>query len=246
MSDENNRVFLATPTYDGMLHSGCHAGIINASRQHDVQSMVVASSFLTHGFNLLWCHAIASGAKYWAMLHADIGPENYWLETMLEQLEASGADILSAVVPIKSREGVLSTALSEIGCEAHYRLRAADLEQLPVTFDGEDLRRVTGQSGILCVNTGCWVCRLTDPWVKQISFRTHTAIRWDGDVATCEQIPEDWDFSHQCHTLGLKVMATRAIKTTHWGAWSWSSKLLGVKRDATHTDVQAVPTPACA
>lgn len=221
--DKIGKVFLAIPTYDGTLHGSTLRSVLTATNKFEISQMTMTSSFLTHGFNLLWCNAIAQDADYFAMIHADLGAEPGWADTLIDELEQHQADVVSAIVPIKSRERKFSTALGRMHEEAHYRLQADDLAKLPATFGTEDLQRVTGEDGLLLLNTGCWVARLKQPWNRAVAFRTHTDIKWDGDEAYCVQIPEDWDFSYQCHALGLKLLATRKVKCTHWGVWSWSS-----------------------
>lgn len=231
-------VFLALPTYDGTRHDISTAAVLTASQRYAVTTMPIASSFLPHCFNMLWVNAIVRGCDYWAMLHSDLGADPAWVDTMIDELERTGADVMSAAVSIKSMEGRISTAVGLIGREAEYRLSGKDLKALPVTFDISDVERVTGQRGVLLVNTGCWVCRLKQAWNRKVCFHFQTDIRWDGDVGHCVQIPEDWDFSHQCAQLGLRVMATRVVGTDHRGLWSW--KIKGAV-DAQGQDLQAMP-----
>jgi len=232
-------VFLGIPTYDGTLHSACHKGVLHASRRHSVMEMCAISSILPHGFNILWCHGVTQGADYFAMLHADIGPAEHWIDTLIDELDAHEADVISAAVPLKGKGGFYSTALGRIGEEVSYRVRHQDLSRLPPTFNGDDLRRVADCEGVLCVNTGCFVCKLAAKWVKDIAFGMRTWITWDGDAPLCRMIPEDWDFSHQCHALGLKVLATTKVRVTHYGIQGWSSG--GVYAQDPH--LQTVPTP---
>lgn len=219
----DGRVFLGIPTYDNTVHTTTLMGVLTASQTHPLQVVCNGSSLLAHGFNILWASAVASDASYFAMLHGDVGPDPNWIDTLIGELEATGADLISAIVPIKSRENVYSTALAPMGGEATYRLHIDDLDKLPATFSGEDLQRISGQDGVLCVNTGCWVCRLGQTWNRQVHFAMVTEINWTGADAHCRIIPEDWFFSQQLHALGLKVAATQKVKTTHAGAWSWAS-----------------------
>jgi hypothetical protein len=219
------RVFLAIPTYDNTVHTMCMLGVLRASRDFAIQIACNGSSLLTHGFNILWAMANGSGADYFAMLHADIGPEPYWLDKLIGELEKHQADMLSAVVPIKSDERLFSTALAHPGQESHYRLNLDDLSKLPDTFGSQHLRDATGLTGNLCVNTGLWVCRLGQAWNRQVQFQMHTRIAWQDDgKAYCSVIPEDWDFSHQLHALGLNVMATRTVQLKHAGCMTWQTQ----------------------
>lgn len=219
----DGRVFLGIPTYDNTLHTVAMMGVLTATKTHPLQVVCNGSSLLAHGFNILWASAVASDASYFAMLHGDVGPDPNWIDTLIGELEATGADMVSAIIPIKSRENVYSTALAPMGGEATYRLHLDDLDKLPATFDGADLQRVSGKDGLLCVNTGCWVCRLGQDWNKQVHFAMVTEINWTGADAHCRIIPEDWYFSQRLHALGVKIVATQKVKVTHAGAWSWAS-----------------------
>ena len=218
------RIFLGIPTYDNTVHTSCMMGVLNASKTRVMQVACNGSSLLPHGFNILWAMGNGSKSDYFAMCHADIGPDAGWLDTLIDELEATEADVLSAIVPIKSGENVYSTSLCHRGCESHYRLHVNDLAKLPETFGTKELQEVSGEDGELCVNTGLWVCRLGQVWNKQVQFQMHTSIVWDEEgKAYCSIIPEDWDFSQQLHALGLKVMATRKVRVMHSGCTTWQS-----------------------
>lgn len=34
-------------------------------------------------------------------------------------------------------------------------------------------------------------------------------------------MPEDWNFSRQCHALGVKVAATQKLTLIHYGRMGW-------------------------
>jgi hypothetical protein len=68
--------------------------------------------------------------------------------------------------------------MKDINSPAEYRLTLEDWRQLPETFDSEDLRRVTSREGEMVVNTGLWICRLHQPWNKQINFEIRNGISW--------------------------------------------------------------------
>jgi hypothetical protein len=218
----DDKVFLAVPTYDGRVSMHAMTGVVYASRRPAAVACHT-SSLLAHGFNMLWCAGLASGANIWAMLHADIGPDRYWVDTLLDELDKHQADIMSAVVPIKNDDHQYSVAIARDQCAATYRLTHEHLEQLPRTFGAEDVRRVSGQGGVLCANTGCWVCRLDRPWARQVYFEIASRIDWsDPGKPRPLVISEDWGFSMQVQRLGGKVMCTRAVGVRHWGERSWA------------------------
>lgn len=217
-------VFLAVPTYDNSVQMRAVTALMAATEQRNMHVAFFGSSLLAHGFNRLWVMGVESGASRWAMLHADVGARVGWLDTMLDDLESTGADLLSAVVPIKNKPGTYSTALGHCGQPPHYQLCKEHLDKLPPIFDGAQLREVTGESGDLCVNTGLWVCRLDAPWVRHVAFNIKTWIDWDGPKPLCKCIPEDWGFSQQLHALGLRVLATKKVPLVHVGQSEWAMK----------------------
>jgi len=76
-------------------------------------------SLLANCFNMLWCRALNARKqeprlRYFAMLHADVEPQMpFWLDVLLHELESNKADMVSAVVPIKTRQGLTSTAIGD-------------------------------------------------------------------------------------------------------------------------------------
>lgn len=215
-------VFLAVPTYDNGVQMRTAMALMAATRQRLLHVAFFGSSLLAHGFNRLWVMGLEQGASHWAMIHADVGAAAGWLDLMLDDLEATGADLLSAVVPIKNKPHTYSTALGHVGQPPHYQLRKDHLDKLPPIFDGAQLREVSGESGELCVNTGLWVCRLDAPWVRKVSFNIKTWIDYDGPKPVCRCIPEDWGFSQQLHALGLRVLATTKVPLVHVGQSEWA------------------------
>jgi hypothetical protein len=218
----SDKVFLAVPTYDGRVTIQTLTGVVYASRRPAAVACHT-SSLLAHGFNMLWCAALSSGANIWAMLHADIGPDRYWVDTLLDEMDLHDADLISAVVPIKNDDHQYSVAIGRDQCAPTYRLTHEHLEQLPRTFGADDLSRVSGQEGMLLANTGCWVCRLDRPWVRQVHYEIISQIDWtDPEKPRPLVISEDWGFSMQVQRLGGRVLCTRAVGVQHIGERSWS------------------------
>src|SRR5262245_42674275 len=111
------KVFLACPTYDGRLDAGSARGLYgSATRQHQLFISLHAGSLLCQNCNALWAEALnqqrGGGSEWFAMLHGDVDPEHCWLDRMIEIAVASGADLLSAVIPIKDKRGLTSTAIA--------------------------------------------------------------------------------------------------------------------------------------
>ena len=214
-------VFLAIPMYNQSVDHRTVLGVMFATQNHNVRVGMRSSSLLAHGFNHLWCDAIASGCDYFAMCHADIGPDPGWVDTLIDRLHEYDADLMSACIPIKADYDEYSVAMGIPGECSTYRLPGAHLRQVPETFGTEDVRDVAGEGGWLLANTGLWVCRLGETWNRQVSFSIKSWIDWDSEPPQPMVIPEDWDFSHQLHRLGLSVMCTKAVGVVHVGQHAW-------------------------
>src|SRR5262245_44359667 len=176
-------IYLAVPTYDGTTTALSARNVwATASQNHVVLPATEDFSLIPLNCNRLWCRALntrqANQLKWFAMLHADVGPEPYWLDRLIAAAEKHGADLLSAVVPIKSQYGMTSTAIFKPGglVGRFYRLSTSQIlhPAFPETFDihaavealahlPEELREVGLPREALLVNTGCMVMRLDRP-----------------------------------------------------------------------------------
>lgn len=175
------------------------------------------STLLPFAFNQAWVGALnyrdtGVGIKYFAMIHDDVEPEAWWLDTLIDELEAHQADVVSAVIPIKSHHGNTSTAIDTGDIWLPRRLTMHEVMQLPETFGPEEA------GGPLLLNTGLWVADITKPWADEVCFDFLNRIRVTSSgerVAEC--VPEDWLNSHRLNELGCKLMATRKVKLNHVG-----------------------------
>jgi len=222
--DQQETVFLALPSYGGQIHCTAALSLLRATRR-PVQIMNNDSSALAHGFNILWASAAISDKTYWAMLHSDIGPPPFWVDTLINVMQETGADVVSALSPIKSNERAYSTALIPRRGDDFDAVRIHDvhLHQLPETFFTSDLIRLFDHDGIMGVNTGCWVCRI-GPWMRDLCFEVETWIDWKQSPPLCRFLSEDWEFSRKCHNLGLQVACTRRLDLSHAGMGFWFAK----------------------
>lgn len=219
-------VFLGSPAFRGMRGDVAAAFYRHASRKRNLVVRCGASSLLTQSFNALWCAALNARRTepigYFAMLHDDIAPESWWLDTLIDELDATGLDVLSVAVPIKDARGLLSCGLSEPGDEYRFRptgrFSLKELARMPATFTAESI----GHAGkVLLVNTGCWVCRFDD-WAKDVCFTINDGIGQteDGEFVPLVE-PEDWNFSRQLHAKGLRVGVTKKVRVSHIGDFSY-------------------------
>jgi hypothetical protein len=227
-------VFIGVPTYD-QLASQALPGLMLATQRHRYHIRTESGSLLALMFNFLWCRALnarAEGITHFAMHHADIEAEPGWLDVLLDELERTGADVLSAVVPIKDNRGVTSTGHADPATHRIRRLTMHEVQRLPETF-GPGQLWMAGKpaSDYLMVNTGLWVCNLTRPWAEEVCFTVQDAITRDGRGRFWPRcVPEDWGFSFWLQQRGLRVLATRKVKVIHhgragyandrpWGEW---------------------------
>jgi|SRR6185503_6734551 len=245
MSTEPQNVFLAIPTHDGRIDTGTAMGMLNASQEHQIYFDTGRCSLLAHGFNQLYCQALNMRSKnnlqWFAMLHSDIAPERLWLDKLIDLADEHGADLLSAIVPIKNHEGLTSTAITkDDGKTVWKRLTQTEVhsKNYPYTFSIDDLQyrqewtkghpstielpgAVYGHR--LLVNTGCMIMRIDRPWSDEVFFTITDRIDHRFGTYTAHVDPEDWNLSRMVADKGGKVMATSAIKLKHIGATAYHS-----------------------
>lgn len=162
------------------------------------------------------------------MLHDDIWPENFFLNTLWREMQAYSADIISAVVPIKDAPWWRTS--TAIGLEddpwiVPRYIRAQDRKVLPTTFGSE---HVCGPGEMLLLNTGCWLTDLRKPWWDEFwdagafNFATRSTRAEDGTRLSWIQ-PEDWRMSRFLGVRGAKLAATYAVKVRHRGGCWWAN-----------------------
>lgn len=202
------------------------------TRQLSLIASPSRNSVLPENFNGHLCAAMNMrhdrGVTHFAMLHGDIAPQNGWLDILLDELAASKADIISAVVPLKSEKGETSTAVGEIkpnGRPSHRKLTMGDVMQLPETFGIEDTPWPEKQ---LWINTGCMLFDIRAPWVVDFlrsgGFAFDTWIeKRDGLFLSCA-FSEDWRMSAWAASQGLRCVATRKVELNHWGSMAYGNQ----------------------
>lgn len=236
-NDNTPSVFLALPTYDGRMEmlTAAAAFLWPTLGKCRVGHYLHRGSLLASGFNSLWCQALNLAAEdkvnRFAMLHADVVPtDRGFLDKLERVLQETGADVVSAVIPIKDTRGVTSTALGDPDdpWRPVRRLTMREVFDLPETFRGKDL----GHEGPLLVNTGCMMVRMDRFWPRTFSgFQIQDRVVEDTDGRMRPMnLPEDWAFSDFLWRSGVDVVATRAVSVSHigrieyvnnqaWGSW---------------------------
>lgn len=221
---------LAMPGY-GELTAGASRGFWRATRLPDarVWRQYQGGSLLAANFNALWVSALnlaRSGRRVdcFAMQHADVEPEDWWLDTLIDEMEAGDLDILGAVVPIKDHKGLTSVALDRPDGDTWRplcRLTMQEVHRLPETFTSADVGHP------ILLNTGLWACRFDESWASKVHFTINDRIAVDPQGryhAQCE--PEDWFFSRLCHEQGLRIGATRKVRVDHRGPATYSNQCI--------------------
>jgi hypothetical protein len=236
-------VIVACPQYGGQVSGDTARSLWETpSRQHTVRVAASSYSLLNYNCNSLWCVALNNRHRHdltwFAMLHADIVPQPWWIDTLIAEAEKHGADFLSAVVPFKDHSGITSTAIAQDnwrnGSFCRLTMRQVWHPQFPETFDAlsaaQALENLPGELQIrhvprstLFANTGCMVCRLDRPWCERICFETFDGITKIGEEYRPVCLSEDWVFAHRIQEHGGKVMSTRLIKLIHRGTADFHS-----------------------
>lgn len=226
-SDDRKVIFLGMPC-TGEMTMGAATGFHRSTRRrsHHVELLALSSSLATGNFNGLWCHALNMARKgrldYFAMQHSDIEPPEFWLDPLIDELEARDLDVLGVVAPLKDNRGQTSTAVADPTGDhwkVRNRLTMTEVFRLPETFTSEDV------GGPLLINTGLWICRFREEWAKKVFFTVNDRIMVDrrsGDYVSQIE-PEDWFASRIYHELGLRVGCTRKIPINHRGPVGFSN-----------------------
>lgn len=231
--------FVARPLYSpwGAHYQAEKAWYTNQSvRDLNMMTGQSVSSLLPDAFNTLMCNALnmdmdGEKATHFVMVHGDIAPQEHWLSMMLDESEATGVDILSAVVPIKVVGcDDTSTAIGTLnGRYSDFRriTTKETLIQLPPTFGPEDC--CVGDERLL-LNTGLMVVDLRKPWIED--WLAGGGFRLESHAWKCPDgkwksicIPEDWSFSYDAQVkYGARVAATTKVRLIHYGEAGYANR----------------------
>lgn len=217
-------VLIGVPTYKGIMHAKAMFPIIRCSRNHKFDVGTVDSSATCVTFNRLWINALelyeAGKITHFLMYHSDIVAEEYFLDKMIDIMERTKADVLSAIVPIKDQQGMTSTAMDEpVGDVDPYwrvrRLTMKEVHHMEPTFTDPKL----------LLNTGLMLVDMSKAWTKDAYFTFEDKIIWHHGrrVAVC--MPEDWGFSRMAKKLGATLWATREVPILHYGETSYPNQI---------------------
>ncbi len=202
------------------------------------------SSLLGNSFDVHWTTALNMQLAGWnitrfAMLHADVVPDDWWLDQLLHDLDETGADVVASVIAIKDLQGLTSTAIDDPNdrWDVLRRLTMSEIVKLPETFTAADCGY---PDNFLLINTGCWICDFTKPWCRAQNDDGTLAVNFE--IRNCIQVqknglcvtkaaPEDWEFSRRVGRLGGKVVCTRRLATRHMGEFPYPNSDAWGKRE---------------
>jgi hypothetical protein len=202
--------------------------------------MNIPSSLLAMSFNILYAEALngneaGDGPELFAMLHADLAPQGFWADTLVDELLSKDADLVSAVNAIKDDRRLTSSgvAIPGVSWMARRRFTTTELATYPETFNATDV----GYEGmVLLHNTGCWVADIRKPLFHEcdeqdqlkafFTINDRIVRKKDGRLYS-EVEPEDWFFSRRLHELGANTYVTRKVVTKHYGLSEIDNQTVG-------------------
>lgn len=233
---ERPRVAVVMPIYGPMAHRAAVLGWMASSTRREMPEHLVVdavmpvtaeNSITQHCFNNLLGVVLDARDRgevtHIAMIHSDVDPLGApWINLLWREMLEHDLDLVSAAIPIKSHEGITSTAIAPIddpwGFTRHIRLE--ERGTLPTTFTGAD---VCGPGELLMVNTGLWLADLRRPWWDDFAFQVHTRLVVRNGKRVPQMRSEDWEMSRHLHRHGARYGATWAVELRHWGHTAWDS-----------------------
>lgn len=253
-------VFIVMPSHDNKADLQASRSIMHtASQRCTVLPQPLTGSLLSHNCTALWAEVLNANEvadrnpqsmrfHYWAMLHTDVEPPAWWIDTLLEEAITHDADFISAVIPIKSQtdDGITSTAISNATHQTNpydyatrLTVRQVNHPKFPPTFNIFEAKKalnklpyplrlhVPNECEYLLANTGCCLVRLGRPWNQKVWFEDWTTMdrspegHWRAKVFS-----EDWFFTKRIAEEGGRVFATTKIKPRHRGTKWWSTEAI--------------------
>lgn len=221
--DKINILIAAPSASSSILNLTSHLQAHASAPNRTLQLFEISSSLVTWNFNVCWTAALNLKEKlsqtdnpltHFLLIHDDVKPTDAnWLDTLLSEMLSSRADVLSVIIPIKDSRGLTSTAMDTDPWRP-LRITTKQAQSLPLTWT----------SPKLLVNTGLMLVDFRGSWQENVCFHMNDQIvRDSNNLWTAMVEPEDWNFSRQCHSLGLSLYATRAVRVLHFGKSYWSN-----------------------
>lgn len=214
---DGTKTLLGYPNYDGTIHI---RGQVPPTSSRLVATSAFQNSLAPKSFTALWLAAQdaakTDGFTHFAMQHTDVLPEPGWLDVLHEEMSRLDCEIISVVIPIKTIEGLTSTAIERVDGDrlVGRNLTMTEVYALPETFSADD---IDPPGCRLLVNTGLWLCRLGQPWCDEVHFQHATWIDRRGESPIYAQESEDWLMSRIVAMQGVQPYCTRKVRAKHRG-----------------------------
>lgn len=242
MAESRKSVLIGIPVHKAESSVGTMVSALMAgSQKYVVRHQITGISLLANNFNRLFCSSWAAGVDFFVLMHSDVGVSvrdgfgGSWLELLIDRLQEHKLAALSAVVPIKSMDGLTSTALQLRKDSPHVlrRLSMAEMHSLPNNLiTRADVCRVFGvpedEAGALFINTAVLAIDLRSfDWagVRWPGFQISDQIAWNtANVPMAFVDPEDWAMSRWLHGQGWPYAATKELIVDHHGGMAFSSQ----------------------
>lgn len=227
-SKYKHTVLVSMPTYLDVMNAQIMHPLIRSTKRGDIAYDLSRcdTSANAHGMNRLWIEALEQRDKglvsHFFMHHSDIVPEYWWLDKMMGIMERTGADVLSAVVPIKDAQGFTSTALDEpVGdVDPYWRVRRLTMREICKMEPTFTHPKLLLNDGFMLVNIGNRDVRWDDVWFQ---FEDKIIQHHGKRLAVC--VPEDWNFSRKARAAGAKLWATREVALNHFGPAAFPNQI---------------------
>lgn len=225
-------IYIGVPTHDGRLWGATAKSVQIARTPHDRYVTawdVSVSSLLPTAFAKLFIEAKINKFDYFCMLHSDVAVRPAgWAVKLVEILEETGAEVVSATSPMKGDDADLSTAVDVEGSHDVRRITIEESERMPEVFNRADVAKLLGterEKTLLLLNTACWVCRTSADWYTKAKWGIRAEIDWGPVTPQLRSYSEDWELSRQLAQLGYadKLYATRRLRILHMGANVWGN-----------------------
>jgi hypothetical protein len=214
---------------------GAIRGLICASRNHEV--LYDNSNNAHDNFNGLWTMALNGYEKgyftHFIMLHSDVTPHDWWVDTLYDEMEKAKVSLLSVAVAIKDDRGVLSCGIGnrKSPWNPWRRLTIKELEKLPDTFGAAEMGYPGGQ---ILHNNACWIADLRDEKFFSVGpdgglvayFDFPKRVQRHPDTKEWIRMgeSEDWYFSRRLDDLKIPTAITKAVELNHKGSMDFPNR----------------------
>ena len=203
----------------------------NIGTEHDYR--VEFSHRWPGNFNPLWCAGLNAErdgtATHFMQLHADVIPRYAgWGDRLMRELLAKDADVVSACIPERGPEGVLSCGVGNPVDRWDNSYRRLTVHEMLAhdadTFNLSDLWGGQYQGMPFLFNSGLFVADMRRPLWHETEPDGMLKIFWDFRWRAYQMQDgrygfhwesEDWRFCYLAWLLGVRAYCTKAVHAQH-------------------------------